>query len=583
MTVNLQQSNKFFLIPDPIHYLILLPLQILARIRADRVVHRLMGSPESEFHVFIHSTVIYPWAAEANEILESSATARLPNPFHTLTRTSAGQSLGKPDRSSSASLPLPAQIPYHTLPRAHLLSTNNLVDGNASGEGSSSSSSGSDESTNTLPSAGTSSPSGAGPSQLFREPPPPHSPKTQSSFRQPPPPPPLPPQPHSATFSSYATTPIASFQPPNFSLPSAYPTANKSTLPYLAEDESSQNYMTALRRPIKPPAASHPPVILEEASGSSTASGISRSASTGSSSAHAHAIQGMPGQPSSTTTSQDVWRNPPPVQPPRASPSPRPIGGMVNPSDLPPVLPPQRMRSSVGHGSGSGGGGVLNNATTPTPMSNSFSAPAASGSGANASTSVPLPHTPPNPYSATQTQTLMANSTFHTSSTSASPAYAPFLSPLQPPPERCWIEVETTPMEYKLHIRLEGFKRDGITLATRRRRILHIVADSWDTEGGGHFERRISFGYDADLVGVRAEFDGEEVAEPEEIEDSNPSPNGPAEAHPWALAKTYGHQTKSKGYPERQFCLCTPFSPIPNPNTSSDRHPKILLALRHVV
>lgn len=26
---------------------------------------------------------------------------------------------------------------------------------------------------------------------------------------------------------------------------------------------------------------------------------------------------------------------------------------------------------------------------------------------------------------------------------------------------------------------------------------------------GGHFERRISFGYDADLVGVRAEFDGD--------------------------------------------------------------------------
>jgi hypothetical protein len=101
------------------------------------------------------------------------------------------------------------------------------------------------------------------------------------------------------------------------------------------------------------------------------------------------------------------------------------------------------------------------------------------------------------------------------------------------------------------------------TLATKRRRILHVVADSWPdpdpnsrvnstsstpattpaananlstTDGsplpatntsstdaaislnppstpaphpGGHFERRISFGYDADLVGVRAEFDGE--------------------------------------------------------------------------
>jgi len=37
---------------------------------------------------------------------------------------------------------------------------------------------------------------------------------------------------------------------------------------------------------------------------------------------------------------------------------------------------------------------------------------------------------------------------------------------------------------------------------------LHVVADSWEP-GGGHFERRISFGYDADLSQVRAEFDGE--------------------------------------------------------------------------
>jgi len=61
-------------------------------------------------------------------------------------------------------------------------------------------------------------------------------------------------------------------------------------------------------------------------------------------------------------------------------------------------------------------------------------------------------------------------------------------------------------------------------LATKRRRILHVVADRWEdgasvsgggnssvgapSTGGGHFERRIAFGYDADLVQVRAEFDG---------------------------------------------------------------------------
>ncbi|KAJ6489492.1 hypothetical protein C8R47DRAFT_470555, partial [Mycena vitilis] len=86
-------------------------------------------------------------------------------------------------------------------------------------------------------------------------------------------------------------------------------------------------------------------------------------------------------------------------------------------------------------------------------------------------------------------------------------SYEPFLSHA-PPPVDSWIEVETTQGEYRLIVRLPGFKRDGITLATKKRRILHVVADSWDA-GGGHFERRISFGYDADLAQVRAEFDGE--------------------------------------------------------------------------
>ncbi|KAJ7873789.1 hypothetical protein B0H14DRAFT_2343973, partial [Mycena olivaceomarginata] len=92
----------------------------------------------------------------------------------------------------------------------------------------------------------------------------------------------------------------------------------------------------------------------------------------------------------------------------------------------------------------------------------------------------------------------------------------PFLNHA-PPPVDSWMEVETTQGEYRLIVRLPGFKRDGITLATKKRRILHLVADSWDDSGatagraggGGHFERRISFGYDADLAQVRAEFDGE--------------------------------------------------------------------------
>ncbi|KAF8957969.1 hypothetical protein BDZ97DRAFT_1630843, partial [Flammula alnicola] len=84
--------------------------------------------------------------------------------------------------------------------------------------------------------------------------------------------------------------------------------------------------------------------------------------------------------------------------------------------------------------------------------------------------------------------------------------YVPFLSHA-PPPHDSWIVIETTPSEYKLLVRLPGFSREGIMLATKRRRILHVVADSWEN-GGGHFEHRISFGYDADLAQVRAEFDG---------------------------------------------------------------------------
>ncbi|PPQ68036.1 hypothetical protein CVT25_014497 [Psilocybe cyanescens] len=92
------------------------------------------------------------------------------------------------------------------------------------------------------------------------------------------------------------------------------------------------------------------------------------------------------------------------------------------------------------------------------------------------------------------------------SSSRSQAPYVPFLCHAPPPPDS-WIQVETTMSEYRLHVRLPGFSREGITLATKRRRILHVVADSWDN-GGGHFDRRISFGYDADLVQVRAEFDG---------------------------------------------------------------------------
>ncbi|KAJ7646943.1 hypothetical protein FB45DRAFT_732789 [Roridomyces roridus] len=115
---------------------------------------------------------------------------------------------------------------------------------------------------------------------------------------------------------------------------------------------------------------------------------------------------------------------------------------------------------------------------------------------------------PPPAYNASLNTTAQrASLTPYTSSRPSGASYEPFLSHA-PQPVDSWIEVETTQAEYRLVVRLPGFKRDGITLATKKRRILHVVANSWE-EGGGHFERRISFGYDADLAQVRAEFDGE--------------------------------------------------------------------------
>ena len=63
--------------------------------------------------------------------------------------------------------------------------------------------------------------------------------------------------------------------------------------------------------------------------------------------------------------------------------------------------------------------------------------------------------------------------------------YFPFLSHA-PSPENSWIEVETLQHEYKLNVRLPGFTPEGITLATKRRRILHVVADKWENGGGKH-------------------------------------------------------------------------------------------------
>ncbi|KAG9110751.1 hypothetical protein FRC07_008160, partial [Ceratobasidium sp. 392] len=64
---------------------------------------------------------------------------------------------------------------------------------------------------------------------------------------------------------------------------------------------------------------------------------------------------------------------------------------------------------------------------------------------------------------------------------------------------------------WAITVRLPGFNPDGITIGTRRGRVLVIVADNYNDgdDGAGHFERRISFGYDADMANIRAEFNGD--------------------------------------------------------------------------
>ena len=78
------------------------------------------------------------------------------------------------------------------------------------------------------------------------------------------------------------------------------------------------------------------------------------------------------------------------------------------------------------------------------------------------------------------------------------------------------VEVNTTSSTYTLAIHLPSFHRDEITVSLRKHRVLHIVADRFLTLSGvlhnaedEHFEKRISFGYDADMRGVRADFSDE--------------------------------------------------------------------------
>ncbi|KAK7473130.1 hypothetical protein VKT23_001231 [Stygiomarasmius scandens] len=301
------------------------------------------------------------------------------------------------DRSSSASLPLPNQLPFHALPKVagpSLRLAHPLV-------------------------------SEVAKSRLDEEPPesehdtPKHDLRTTRSLRDPQP------------FKSSRNSGNSFF--------------------------SDSSHATALRRPLSSSSSSlpppEPPTILPP-----------------------------PSPPSNMGT---MTAQPKPSPPPSSTPNHTPPSMMMNANDLPPVLPPRSTPRS---------------SNPPDP---GRSSPITNASGSTVTTSS---ISPPGQQQQRNINGQLSSSTLHQDH-NASPAYAPFLSHL-PPPADSWIEVETSPTEYRLNVRLPGFKRDGITLATKRRRILHVVADSWEN-GGGHFERRISFGYDADLVQVRAEFDGE--------------------------------------------------------------------------
>lgn len=74
-------------------------------------------------------------------------------------------------------------------------------------------------------------------------------------------------------------------------------------------------------------------------------------------------------------------------------------------------------------------------------------------------------------------------------------------------PEDERVVISTTPDAYTVTIHIPGVSIDGLTLAMKghHRRTLHVMANRWDSDE--HFERRITFGPDADMSSIRARFE----------------------------------------------------------------------------
>lgn len=75
------------------------------------------------------------------------------------------------------------------------------------------------------------------------------------------------------------------------------------------------------------------------------------------------------------------------------------------------------------------------------------------------------------------------------------------------PPETSLQVDRSDPSQVLLRVTLPGFSLDNITVAMRRGKKVHIVADSYG-ENGGHYERLVFLGSDISSSAPRAEFDG---------------------------------------------------------------------------
>jgi len=293
------------------------------------------------------------------------------------------------DRSSSASLPLPSQIPFHTLPKVGSAGVSSLSQPpkhRLAGD------------------ADLSAPTAAATLGSL--------PETESEDRRGPSVSPtnfstLPPTPPTTTDPSSLTSWLQSTVLPS-TRPSSQPAFTAPQPPWLRAAAASPYHSTSTQR------SSYPfvePDYLDNASSYATA------------------------LPKKTSPGSGLGMSRPPPEPPTILPAP-PIPQEQH------QYPPYPASAASPH-------------TDSSPSTSGSSAASLASSTGMASTDTGL--TSPASLSGSHAGGLQRSS----SRASQPPAYAPFLSNA-PPPADSWIEVETTGAEYRLNVRLPGFKRDGM-------------------------------------------------------------------------------------------------------------------------